>query len=70
MDASTTVTAECLSCGSKWTDNEWTVTHDFHFHKCLTKAGKPRKARAQGRIRTATKEEFEAHWESLHSSAQ
>jgi len=47
---------EC-DCGWRTVDNEFIVYLEFQDHECLTKAGKPRKRKLDGRIRSATFDE-------------
>ena len=47
---------EC-ACGWRKIDNEMMVYLAFQEHECLTKAGKPRKRKLDGRMRAATFDE-------------
>jgi hypothetical protein len=47
---------EC-GCGWRYIDNQFTVYLAFQDHECLTKAGKPRKKKLDGRMRAATFDE-------------
>jgi len=47
---------EC-DCGWRSVDNEMQVYMQFQDHECLTKAGKPRKKKLDGRMRAATFDE-------------
>lgn len=47
---------EC-DCGWRTIDNEMMVYMEFQEHECLTKAGKPRKRKLDGRMRAATFDE-------------
>lgn len=49
--------AEC-PCGWSTIDNEFSAYFRYQDHACLTKAGKPRKQRLEGRMRAATMAEL------------
>jgi len=48
--------AEC-PCGWRKIDNQFAAYRAFQEHECLTKAGKPRKKKLDGRMRAATFDE-------------
>lgn len=48
--------AEC-PCGWRKIDNQFALYRAFQDHECLTKAGKPRKKKLDGRMRAATFDE-------------